>query len=113
MQSVNIRVPGLESSISSGEVNTLPVTSSKWIVSVGEGQKLVCENVEGTKSTTNKIIFDIMIGKNIKAGLLEAMYFLRPPSQPLNKKQDQPQGVFSVRAVVWEAGAPLAPVGVS
>ena len=113
MQSVNIRVPGLESSISSGEVNTLPVTSSKWIVSVGEGQKLVWENVEGTKSTTNKIIFDIMIGKNIKAGLLEAMYFLKPPSQSLNKKQDQPQGVFSVRVVVWEAGAPLAPVGVS
>ena len=48
MQSVNIRVPGLESSISSGEVNTLPVTSSKWIVSVGEGQKLVWESVEGT-----------------------------------------------------------------
>ena len=90
----------------------MPVTSSKWIVSVGEGQKLVWESVEGTKSTTNKIIFDIMIGKNIKAGLLEAMYFLRPPSQPLNKKQDQPQGGF-VRAVVWEAGAPLAPVGVS
>ena len=110
MQSVNIRVPGLESSISSGEVNTLPVTSSKWIVSVGEGQKLVWESVEGTKSTTNKIIFDIMIGKNIKAGLLEAMYFLKPPSQPFNKKQDQPQGGF-VRAVVWEAGAPLAPVG--
>ena len=94
MQSVNIRVPGLESSISSGEVNTLPVTSSKWIVSVGEGQKLVWESVEGTMSTTNKIIFDIMIGKNIKAGLLEAMYFLRPPSQPFNKKQDQPQGGF-------------------
>ena len=90
----------------------MPVTSSKWIVSVGEGQKLVWESVEGTKSTTNKIIFDIMIGKNIKAGLLEARHCLRPPSQPLNKKQDQPQ-VVSVRAVVWEAGAPLAPVGVS
>ena len=112
MQSVNMRVPGLESSISSGEVNTLPVTSSKWIVSVGEGQKLVWESVEGTKSTNNKIIFDIIIDENIKAGLLEAMHSLRPPSQPLNKKQDQPQGGF-VRAVVWEAGAPLAPVGVS
>ena len=94
MQSVNIRVPGLESSISSGEVNTLPVTSSKWIVSVGEGQKLVWESVEETKSTTNKIIFDIMIDENIKAGLLEAMHSLRPPSQPLNKKQDQPRGGF-------------------
>ena len=72
----------------------MPVTSSKWIVSVGEGQKLVCESVEGTKSTTNKIIFDIMIGKNIKAGLLEAMYFLKPPSQSLNKKQVQPQVFF-------------------
>ena len=94
MQSVNMRVPGLESSISSGEVNTLPVTSSKWIVSVGEGQKLVWESVEGTKSTTNRIIFDIMIGKNIKGGLLKAIYRLRTPSQPLNKKQDQTQGGF-------------------
>ena len=55
---------------------------------------LVWESVEGTKSTTNRIIFDIMIGKNIKGGLLKAIYRLRTPSQPLNKKQDQTQGGF-------------------
>ena len=66
MQSVNIRVPGLESSISSGEVNTLPVTNSKWIVSVADGQKLACASVEGTSASIRKeeIIFNIGIGEN-------------------------------------------------
>ena len=65
MQSVNIRVPGLESSISSGEVNTLPVTNSKWIVSVADGQKLACASVEGTSTSIRKeeIIFNIGIGE--------------------------------------------------
>ena len=69
MQSVNIRVPGLESSISSGEVNTLPVTNSKWIVSVADGQKLACASVEGTSTSTStsirkeEIIFNIGIGE--------------------------------------------------
>ena len=67
MQSVNIRVPGLESSISSGEVNTLPVTNSKWIVSVADGQKLACASVEGTSTSIGirkeEIIFNIGIGE--------------------------------------------------
>ena len=61
MQSVNIRVPGLESSMSSGDVNTFPVTSSKWTVSVADGQKLACASVEGTRTSIRReeIIFNI------------------------------------------------------
>jgi len=40
MQSVSMRVPGRESSMSSGAVKTLPVTSSKWMLSTGLEQKL-------------------------------------------------------------------------
>lgn len=36
MQSVNIRVPGRESSMSSGAVYTYPVTSSKWMLASGQ-----------------------------------------------------------------------------
>ena len=38
IQSVSMRVPGLESRISSGAVNTLPVTSSVWTESPGAEQ---------------------------------------------------------------------------
>ena len=66
MQSVNIRVPGLESSMSSGEVNTLPVTNSKWTVSVADEQKLACASVEGTSTSIRmeEIIFNIGIGEH-------------------------------------------------
>ena len=67
MQSVNIRVPGLESSMSSGEVNTLPVTNSKWTVSVADGQKLAWANVEGTNTSISirkeVIILNVGIGE--------------------------------------------------
>ena len=35
IQSVSIRVPGLESRMSSGAVNTFPVTNSTWTLSPG------------------------------------------------------------------------------
>ena len=67
MQSVNIRVPGLESSMSSGDVNTFPVTSSKWTVSVADGQKLACASVEGNNISISimkeEIILKVRIGE--------------------------------------------------
>ena len=42
IQSVSMRVPGLESRMSSGAVNTLPVTSSVWTESPGAEQNCAC-----------------------------------------------------------------------
>ena len=38
IQSVSMRVPGLLSRMSSGAVNTFPVTNSTWTLSEGEAQ---------------------------------------------------------------------------
>ena len=98
MQSVNIRVPGLESSISSGDVNTLPVTNSKWTVSVADGQKLACTSVEGTSTSTSisirkeEIIFDIGMGEytqvfSVLGHGMGVESIPRPSSQSSNEDQ--------------------------
>ena len=81
MQSVNIRVPGLESSMSSGEVNTFPVTSSKWTVSVADGQKLACASVEGTNSTISIMKEEIIL----KVGIGECTHKSCLLSRPWNR----------------------------
>ena len=96
MQSVNMRVPGLESSISSGEVNTLPVTNSKWTVSVADGQKLACASVEGISTIISirkeEIIFDIGMGEytqvfSVLGHGMGVESIPRPSSQSSNEDQ--------------------------
>ena len=100
MQSVSIRVPGLESSISSGEVNTLPVTNSKWTVSVADGQKLACASVEGTSTIIRKeeIIFNIVLSALGHAMGVE----LNPRPSSQSSTEDQLQGCFG--ACGWWGG---------
>ena len=107
MQSVNIRVPGLESSMSSGEVNTLPVTNSKWTVSVADGQKLACAIIEGTSTSIRKeeIIFNIGIGEytQVLSALGHAMGVeLNPRPSSQSSTEDQLQGCFG--ACGWWGG---------
>ena len=107
MQSVSIRVPGLESSMSSGEVNTLPVTNSKWTVSVADGQKLACASVEGTSTSIRKeeIIFNIGIGEytQVLSALGHAMGVeLNPRPSSQSSTKDQLQGCFG--ACGWWGG---------
>lgn len=52
MQSVSIRVPGLESRMSSGAVNTLPVTSSVCVESPGAEQNWVRAGERRAESST-------------------------------------------------------------
>ena len=79
MQSVNIRVPGRESSISSGEVNTLPVTNSKWTVSVADGQKLACASVDGTKTSNSREEIIFIIGELTEGFGSSHTYFCSRP----------------------------------
>ena len=53
MQSVSMRVPGLESRMSSGAVNTLPVTSSVCVESPGEGQNWDTADTEEIRAETS------------------------------------------------------------
>ena len=65
------------------------------IVSVGEGQKLVWESVEGTKSTTNKIIFDI--------GRLRSCS-LAKMAIPLERRQSGLLLIQRIREVLFDLG---------
>jgi len=65
MQSVNMRVPGLESNMSSGAVNTLPVTSSKWMLSTGLEQKPDCPEAGARRDTVRRSLSVFIIGNFI------------------------------------------------